>query len=127
MANENIDTEIVVCGDLVENTKSEKLLGLVINDELTWKQYLYGENWRVKKEDNFIGLIPKLAKRVGLLKRLKKFMNKETFSMVMNGIFSSTLIYCLPVFANIWLPGDEESRFRSFRNCLLYTSDAADE
>ena len=33
----------------------------------------------------------------------------------MNGIFSSTLIYCLPVFANIWLPGDEESRFRSFR------------
>ena len=33
----------------------------------------------------------------------------------MNGIFNSTLIYCIPVFGNIWLPGDEMLRYRSFR------------
>ena len=51
---------------------------------------MYGEKWRNKKEDNFVGLIPKLSKRIGLLKRLKKFMTTETFSMVTNGIFNST-------------------------------------
>ncbi len=65
--------------------------------------------------DNFVGLIPKLVKRIGLLKRLKKFMTIETFSMVMNGIFNSTLIYCLPVYGNVWLQGDQRFRYRSFK------------
>ncbi len=39
----------------------------------------------------------------------------ETFNTVMNGIFNSTMIYCLPVFGNIWLQGDEQLRFRSFK------------
>ena len=54
-----------------------------------------------------------MSKRVGLLKRLKKFMNKETFNTIADGIFSYN--YCLPVFANIWLNGDEPTRVRSFR------------
>ena len=73
-----------------------------------------GVNW-AKKEDNFVGLIPKLSKRIGLLKRIKKYMTYETFNTVMNGIFNSTMIYCLPVFGNIWLQGDEQLRFRSFK------------
>ena len=85
--------EINVCGERVMETKSEKLLGLIVNGEMTWKEYLYGEKWRTKKEDNFIGLIPKLAKRVGLLKQMRNKMDDKTFNMVSNGIFNSLLIY----------------------------------
>ena len=113
LSNENIDTSIVVCGDRVEETKSEKLLGLVVNNEFTWREYLYGESWRERKEDNFIGLIPKLSKRIGLLKRVKKFMKRDTFEKIADGIF--TYNYCLPVFGNIWLNGDEPTRIKSFR------------
>ena len=42
-------------------------------------------------------------------------MTVETFSMVMNGIFNSTLIYCLPVYGNVWLQGDQRFRYRSFK------------
>ena len=113
LSNENIDTSIVVCGDRVEETKSEKLLGLVVNNEFTWREYLYGESWRERKEDNFIGLIPKLSKRIWLLKRVKKFMKRDTFEKIADGIF--TYNYCLPVFGNIWLNGDEPTRIKSFR------------
>ena len=89
----------------MRETESEKLLGLVINGELTWKHYLYGEKWREEKEDNYPGLIPKLVKRVGLLKHLRNKMNDKTFKMISNGIFNSLLLYCISVFGNIWING----------------------
>ena len=63
---------IVVDQDIIEETTSEKLLGVVVNNKLTWKEHLYGDN-----ENE--GLITQLKKRVGTLKRLAKFMstNKE--------------------------------------------------
>ena len=82
---------------------------------MTWKHYLYGEKWRIKKEDNFKGLIPKLIKRVGLLKQLRNKMSNETFNIICNGIFTSSIIYCLPVFGNVWLNNEtDDRRFRSF-------------
>ena len=86
-----------------------------MNGELTWKQYLYGEKWRQQKEDNFIGLIPKLVKRIGLLKHLRNKMNEKTFNIISNGIFTSTVINCITVFGNVWLTTeDKNSRFKSF-------------
>ena len=38
--------EITVDNMEVTETKSEKLLGIIINNELTWKEHLYGETWR---------------------------------------------------------------------------------
>ena len=40
--------KVVVDRNEVEATHSEKLLGLIVNCEMTWKDYLYGENWRLK-------------------------------------------------------------------------------
>ena len=42
-------------------------------------------------------------------------MNDKTFNMISNGIFTSLLIYCLPVFGNVWLnnTGDTQ-RFKVF-------------
>ena len=30
----------------VQETRSEKLLGILVNDSLTWHEHLYGETWR---------------------------------------------------------------------------------
>ena len=35
---------IVVDQDIIEETTSEKLLGVVVNNNLTWKEHLYGDN-----------------------------------------------------------------------------------
>ena len=51
---------IVVDQDIIEETNSEKLLGVVVNNNLTWKEHLYGDN-----ENE--GLITQLKKRVGTL------------------------------------------------------------
>ena len=45
---------VTINGDVIEESKSEKLLGVVINNTLTWKDQLYGD------EEND-GLIPILS------------------------------------------------------------------
>ena len=57
-------------GQRIEETASEKLLGVVINNKLSWKEHFYGD-----KENP--GLISQLKQRVGTLKRLSKYMSKE--------------------------------------------------
>ena len=71
--------------EIIEETTSEKLLGVVVNNKLTWKEHLYGDN-----ENE--GLITQLKKRVGTLKRLAKYMSKKRLSMLSGGIFYSELV-----------------------------------
>ena len=96
-----------VCGEDVKVTRSEKLLGLVINDTLTWKHHLHGDG-----EEN-IGLLKTLSKRVGILKKLRKFIPTEKFKQIMAGLFTSKLIYGMCVWTGVWgIPGQvgEETR-----------------
>ena len=60
IANQIQNIFITVDGAQIQELGSEKLLGLVINNKLTWKEYLYGD------EEN-AGLIGQLKQRVGLL------------------------------------------------------------
>ena len=85
---------VVVNQDIIEETTSEKLQGVVVNNQLTWKEHLYGDN-----ENE--GLITQLKKRVGTLKRLAKYMSKKRLSMLLGGIFYSKLVYCLAVIGNV--------------------------
>ena len=87
--------KIHVDGKEVVESSSEKLLGLVLNNKLTWKNHLYGD------QDN-MGLIPQLSKRLGMLRRLSKYMSKDKLKLFSSGIFYSKLNYCLPVFGNIF-------------------------
>ena len=90
---------VVVNGEIKEESVSEKLLGLVINNSCTWKNHLYGD------ADN-IGLLKELSKRVGVLKRLRNFIPDKKFRQIVNGIYTSKQIYGLTVFGGIWgLPG----------------------
>ena len=48
---------IQVDGKTVSETPSEKLLGVIVNNHMTWHEHLHGEQWRTE-EDNNMGLIP---------------------------------------------------------------------
>ena len=73
----------------------EKLLGVMIDDDLTWRSQLHGEG-----ENE--GLIVQLSKRLGIMKQLKKYMSKDKLKLFANGIFYSKLVYCLPAFGNVF-------------------------
>ena len=98
----NEKLKINVCGIDIESTESEKLLGLIVNNELTWKHHLYGEAWRTPEKDNLPGLIPQLSQRVGMLRRLANLVPKPRFKMLCQGIFDSKILYCLQVFGHVW-------------------------
>ena len=111
----NPNIEINVCGEIVRDSKSERLLGLTVNNTMTWSDYLYGEKWRI--ENNCTGLIPQLNQRVGLLTKFVHLMPAEKFRLFCNGLFISKLIYCLQVFSHVWdLPNMdvEQRRFPAF-------------
>ena len=106
----NKQLKITVDGKEVLESNIEKLLGLVVNNTLTWKNHIYGDH------DN-IGLLPQLSKRLGMLRKLSKFMSKEKLSYFSSGIFYSKLSYCLPVFVNIFgldTYKEENRRYFSF-------------
>ena len=102
--------KISVDGKEVLESNSEKLLGLVINNTLTWKNHLYGD-------ENNTGLVPQLSQRLGMLSKLSSFMSKEKLEYFSCGIFYSKLSYCLPVFGNIFgldTYKEENRKFFSF-------------
>ena len=92
---------ILVDGKTVVETKSEKLLGVVINNTMTWKDHLHGEVWRTE-EKNTPGVIGQLSQRLGILRRLGQHASRKKLKMVASGLFYSKLSYCLPLFTNTW-------------------------
>ena len=83
---ENIHPNINLCGDTINETTSEQILGVVVNNTITWKNHLYGE---IDNE----GLIPGLSKRIGMLKKIRKFVPRFKFSQTVGGMFTSRLMY----------------------------------
>ena len=86
----DLDTSFMIEEEAVEPTKSEKMLGILVNDSLTWKNHLYGD-----KEHP--GLISDICKRTGVLKILRKYIPDIKFRQAMAAIFTSKLIYCISV------------------------------
>ena len=97
----DIKLEIVVDGKQVRETRSEKLLGVILSNTMTWREHLYGETWRTEGE-NSQGLIPQLSQRVGILRKLSIFAPKKKLRIIAGGLFYSKLSYCLPLFMNTW-------------------------
>ena len=104
--------QVKVCNKVIEETSDEKLLGIVMSNNLTWNSHLYGN--KLTGKDKIIGLIPKLSQRVGMLAELNKFMTRKQFSSACDGLFTSCLLYCLPLFVNVWgLPTMDDTSRRS--------------
>ena len=99
ISSSNLTFQVSVCGEVKVETQSEKLLGITLNNQLTWKNHLYGD-------DDNIGLIKQLSQRIGMMKQIRKFVNDKVLRTILNGLFNSKLIYGITVYGGIWgLPG----------------------
>ena len=95
----NISWSVTVCGDSKQETKCEKLLGITVKNQLNGKNHLYGD-------DENLGLIKELSKRLGMMKKVRKFVSEGTFKTILNGLFTSKLICGITVYGGVWgLPG----------------------
>ena len=80
---------IVVDNKVVTESTHKKLLGVILNNSLSWKQHVES-------------LISQLSQRAGLLQKLSYSSSKKKLKMFAAGIFYSKLEYCLPLFINTW-------------------------
>ena len=95
LVNNDISIEITVDGHLVRESESERLLGVIINNVMTWEHHLYGN-------DDHKGLVQKLSQRAYVIWKLSKMMPRQRLKMITEGIFFSLLNYCIEVYGNVW-------------------------
>ena len=83
-------------GDVeIKQSRTAVVLGLTINNDLDWKDHLFG----VKEDEEDEGLIKKLKKRLGLARKVSDLPFKCR-KMVMSGIFMGKLEYGLEVYGS---------------------------
>ena len=87
--------EINICDKTIGETESEKVLGLIVNNKGTWHHHLHGN-------EDHTGLLKQLSQRVGMLKRIRKYMSEDKFKMIMTGLFTSKLLYGITTWGGIW-------------------------
>ena len=105
LLNQNKTISINIDGSEVKESESERLLGLIVNNRMTWEHHLYGN-------DEHVGLVPKLQARAKIIYRLSHMMPQHRLNMIAEGIFFSLLNYCIEVYGNVWglSTYDEQSR-----------------
>ena len=104
------DMKITIEGEEINESQSEKILGVVMNNQMTFKSHIYGD------KDNE-GLLSQLSKRVGIISKLSKQISPEKLNPFVQGIFYSKLSYCLPLFGNVFgleVYKDDESRYQNY-------------
>ena len=95
ITSKNITFKITVAGHEVMETESEKLLGMIINNRLTWHDHLYGN-------EEHTGLVTKLSQRAGIICKLSHMMPKDRLRTIAEGIFFSILTYGIQVYGGVW-------------------------
>ena len=88
LLNQNKTMSINVDGHNVTKTSSERLLGLIVNNTLTWEHHLHGN-------EDHRGLVPKLAQRAGIIRKLSFIMPEDRQKTIAEVIFFSLLNYCI--------------------------------
>ena len=76
--------------EIVPEVEYEKLLGLTISNDLKWGKHI------VCKDP--AGLLGRLAKRIGVLKRVSSLVSHRRILPIIHGIFMTTLVSGIPVF-----------------------------
>ena len=89
--------EVNVCGNIIKETSSERLLGLTVQNDLSWTAYLHGNG--LKGDQKTVELLGQLSQRLGILKKLKCFMlDNRRLQVLQNKMMRH--IYCSP-FTNL--------------------------
>ena len=103
---EDFNTNITVDQNEIHHSTSEKLLGMIINESLTWQNHLYGNSENV-------GLMRTLGQRIGILSKIRKYItNPKRFLPFVSGLFTSKLIYGITAWGSVFgIPGQlDDSR-----------------
>ena len=95
-----VNFSIKVGDHITPATQSEKLLGVIVSQDLTWHDHLWVETWRDNK--NHPGIIPHLIKRLGLLRHLGRLSSRNKLASFIPAMFTSKVLYALPLIANVW-------------------------
>ena len=61
LTTNNREITVNVCGEVIEESRDEKLLGVIVSNNFTWKTHLYGNN--KTGDDKIVGLTTKLSQR----------------------------------------------------------------
>ena len=93
---------INVSGQAVKCVQSAKLLGIVINEDMTWESHLWGHT--NNKGEKVPGLVCQLARTVGLLKKLSVVLPQEAMRSITMGLWQSRLLFGLALVGGQWLP-----------------------
>ena len=91
--SQNKKLNVNVNNEVKEETESEKLLGVIINNCLNWKSHLYGN-------EEELGLIKTLSKRIGILSKLRHYLPDKKFKQVAESLFINKLIYGMTVWGH---------------------------
>ena len=106
LVSKGIHINIEIGEDVVTESNSEKLLGIIMNNNLSWKSHLEGDT------DN-IGLLKQLSKRIGILKKIRTYMPTKKFVIAVNSIFISKLIYGITVWGGLWGLANQQNNPRN--------------
>ena len=80
----NIEVKIDTSAEEIKPIQYEKLLGIFIQDDLKWSEY-------IQNNDN--SLLKQLNSRLSALKLMSQVASFKTRLMIANGIFCSKLIF----------------------------------
>jgi hypothetical protein len=73
----------------------KKLLGMIINNRLTWHDHLYSN-------EEHTGLVTKLSQRAGIICKRSHMMPKDRLRTIAEGIFFTILTYGIQVYGGVW-------------------------
>ena len=91
---------VKVGDNFISESKNEKLLGITMANDMSWNTFLYGN--KESGANRSVGLLSQLSQRIGMIKHISKFMNSTQLNTVINGLFTSKLLYCLPLYCHVW-------------------------
>ena len=86
----NEKTEVRVGNSIIQQEQSSKLLGIKIEDTQKWDEQIKGKG----------GVVNALNQRLFFIRRLKKQLNKDKITKVVNSIWCSKLRYGLQLYAS---------------------------
>ena len=98
--------------NIITESREENMLGITMSNNMTWNSFIYGN--KETGAEKTVGLLSKLSQRVGLLKTLCRYMSTSQLNLLINGLFTSKLLYCLPLFCNVWCDLDMDDTVRRF-------------
>ena len=98
----NTPVKVNVKGKVIEETYSEKILGIIVSNDLSWRHQFFGEPEKAKDERTE-GLLTTLSKRLGIFRGVARYARGVTLRTLANGLFYSKLSFSTPLISEVWI------------------------